>query len=203
MAQARVAGPPELSQTLITIHLTKLETALEQVRKSHPKLNPTDQAMLANALVLAGRHAIALHDSRGFVWPDEYKEFTDSLVGEVIRVQEQLEDGKKVTKRVAKSADVEEPIPLTIDLKPNYEAGESLLESRDDLKAVFSDAMQEGVEYAYAGNDIGWQWALDRANWLTLSDEKVTRKVKVKVRFAEGATGSELGGATKAKARKR
>lgn len=188
---------------MITIHLTKLETALEQVRKTHAKLNSADQAMLANALVLAGRHAIALHDSRSYVWPDEYNEFTGRLVGEVMQIQEQLDEGKKVPKRVTKSAEAEEPIPLTIDLKPNYEAGESMLESRDDLKAVFSDAMQEGVEYVYAGNDIGWQWALDRANWLTLSDESITRKVKVKVRFAEGATGSELGGTTKAKARKR
>lgn len=188
---------------MITIHLTKLETALEQVRKSHPKLNPADQAMLANALVLAGRHAVALHEPKAYVWPDDYNEFTASLVGEVIQIQEQLDEGKKAPKRVAKSAEAEEPIPLAIDLKPNYEAGESMLETRDDLKAVFSDALQEGVEYVYAGNDIGWQWALDRANWVTLSDEKITRKVKVKVRFAEGATGSELGGATKTKAKKR
>lgn len=195
-------GRWRFSQPLITIHLTKLETALEQVKKSHPKLNPADQAMLTTALVLAGRHAVAVHDEKAYSWPDDYRGFTELLSKEIEQVQSQLDEGKKPVKKTAKVVEAEDAIPVVVDLKPNYEAGESQLEGREDLQALFSDALQEGVEYVYAGNDIGWQWALDRANWPTISDDSISRKVKVKVRFAEGAVGSELGAATKAKRRR-
>ena len=67
---------------MLTINLTKLETALEQVRKAYPKLQPTDAALLASALTLAGRHALAQRyaDLGYYLSSDEldqtYKSFT-------------------------------------------------------------------------------------------------------------------------------
>jgi hypothetical protein len=75
-------------------------------------------------------------------------------------------------------------------------AGEKLLEGRDDLKAKLSQALQEGIEFSYAPSDIGWQWSLDRANWNTISGNEVSRRIKVKTEFTEGAVGIETGTGT-------
>ena len=64
--------------------------------------------------------------------------------------------------------------------------------------------LQEGVEYAYSPTDIGWQWALDRANGSTVSSGDISRRIKVKASFTEGAVGVEMGvGGTKKRARKK
>lgn len=174
---------------MTTCQLTKLETALEQVRKSHPKLKPADAALLASALTLTGRHALALYDGQTYKWPDDYEGLTKAMVGQLEMVQEGIEAPKKTTKTTVE----EEPINVSIGLTPNLPAGEQVLEGRNDLKTLLSDVLKEGVEFVYAASDIGWQWALDRANWSTLSGSEISRRIKIKASFTEGAVGIEMG----------
>lgn len=173
---------------MITCHLTKLETAFEQMRKSYPKLPPTDAALLASALTLTGRHALALYDGTQYTWPDEYEDLTKAMVKELEQVNSAVEVVKKT-----KTSPEEEPILVNIGLMPNLSAGEKQLSDRKDLKALLSDALQQGVEFVYAPTDIGWQWALDRVNWSTVSDEDLSRRIKIKANFTEGAIGIEMG----------
>ena len=175
---------------MITINLTKLETALEQVRKSYPKLKPTDAALVASALTLAGRHALAVYEGSTYKWPEDTDKLTQALVPMVDIVQDSVDAPKKT-----KNSPEEEPIILTVGLKPNYEAAETQLEGFDSLKTLVSDIQQEGLEFAYATSDIGWQWALDRANWQTIAGKELTRKIRVKTAFVEGAVGIEQGAA--------
>jgi hypothetical protein len=94
-------------------------------------------------------------------------------------------------------------VTISVGLAPNVTAGETLLEGRDDLKAVLSDVIQQGLEFSYAPSDIGWQWALDRANWNTISGGEVSRRIKIKTSFTEGAVGIETGtGGPKKRTRK-
>lgn len=185
-------------RSLITIHLTKLETALEQVRKSYPKLRPTDAALVASALSLAGRHAIAHYDGEEYVWPEDYERLTAAMRSQVDQIQSGIDEVKP-----KKGAPEEEPITISIGLSPNLSAGEKSLDGYDKLKSVLSDALQAGVEYLYAPSDIGWQWALDRVNWSTVAGKEVSRRIKVKTGFTEGAVGIEQGtGGTKRRAAK-
>ncbi|MBI1757267.1 MAG: hypothetical protein HYR64_09195 [Fimbriimonas ginsengisoli] len=185
---------------MITCHLTKLELALDQVRKTHPKLKPADAALLASALTLTGRHAIALYDGEHYQWPEEYDNLTHKMTPEVAQVQEGIE--LTAPKKVAKNAPEDEPIMIKVGLMPNLTAGESLLGDRKDLKTKLSDVIQDGVEFVYAGTDIGWQWALDRANWSTIAGREISRRIKVKATFTEGAVGVETGtGAAKKRSR--
>ncbi|CAN5391588.1 hypothetical protein BH11ARM1_BH11ARM1_03430 [soil metagenome] len=184
---------------MTTIQLTKLETALDQVKKQYPKLVPADAALLATALSLTGRHAIASYDGNNYEWPGDYQKLTQAMCAEIERVNEAIE--ANAPKRVAKNAPEEEPVMVSLGLKPNLSAGERLLGEREDLKAKLSDILQEGVEYAYAPTDLGWQWALDRANWNTIKGGDVSRRIKIKTSFTEGAVGIELGtGAPKKRA---
>lgn len=186
---------------MITCHLTKLETALDSVRKSHPKLKPADAALLASALTLAGRHALALYDGKQMAWPEDYEKLTKAMSAQLESVTEQLE--ANAPKRTKNSPE-EEPVVITVGLTPNLSAGEKVLSGRNDLKAMLSDVLQDGVEYLYSPTDIGWQWALDRANWATVSNGEVSRRIKVKASFTEGAVGVEMGvGGTKKRARKK
>jgi hypothetical protein len=176
---------------LITCTLTKLESALDTLKKSYPKLLPADVAMVNNALVLTGRHALALYEGEKYVWPDDVEKLTQAMVPTIMLALESAEPVKK-----SKTAPEEEPIGISVGLMPNYEAGEALLKDRDDLKSLLSDILQGGVEFSYQHNDVGWQWALDRANWNTISEQEVSRKVKVKTAFTEGASGVEIGTGT-------
>lgn len=175
---------------MITCHLTKLETAVEQVRKAYPKLSPTDAALLASALSLTGRHALALYDGNQYTWPEEYDELTKALVKQLEMVNEGIEAPKKT-----KNAPEEEPVIVTVGMMPNLSAGEKQLSDRKDLKALLSESLQQGVEFVYAPTDIGWQWALDRVNWNTVSGEELSRRIKIKASFTEGAVGIEMGAA--------
>ncbi len=187
---------------MTTVQLTKLETALDQVRKQYPKLVPADAALLATALSLTGRHALALYEGEQFQWPEDYEKLTHSMVAQVEQVNEAIEHN--APKRTAKSTVEEEPVTISVGLAPNISAGEKLLEGRDDLKTRLSDIVQEGVEFAYAPSDIGWQWALDRANWSTISGGEMSRRIKIKTGFTEGAVGIEMGvGGTKKRAPKK
>ena len=178
---------------MITCQLTKLETALDQVKKVHSKLVPADAALLASALTLTGRHAIALYEGTQYTWPEDYAKLTHAMVGQLQLVQEAIE--ANAPKKVSKTAPEEEPVTVSVGLMPNFTAGENLLKDRDDLKQLLSDVLQEGVEFVYAPSDIGWQWALDRANWSTIANAEMSRRIKVKASFTEGAVGIEMGAA--------
>jgi hypothetical protein len=184
---------------LITCHLTKLETALDQIKKAHPKLKPADAALVASALSLTGRHAIAIYDGEQYKCPEDYDRLTKAMVGQLQMVQEGIDN--TTPKKVAKTAPEEEPVIVTVGLMPNLAAGERILEGRDELKAKLSDILSDGVEFVYSGIDILWQWALDRVNWSTVSDSELSRRIKIKASFTEGAVGIEMGAAgTKKKA---
>lgn len=174
---------------MITLQLTKLETAFDQVRKAHPKLKPADAALLASALTLTGRHALAVYDEKHYRWPDDYEKLAGSMVGEIRSIQDSVESTVKKTK----TSPEEEPISVNIGLAPHLAAGEQVLVGRNDLKALLSDVLKDGVEFVYAASDIGWQWAMDRANWGTISGNEIGRRVKVKAGFTEGAVGVEMG----------
>ncbi len=176
---------------MITCQLTKLETALDQLKKNYTKLMPADAALLASALTLTGRHAIALYDGEQYVWPTDNDKLTRAMVAQVQLVQEAIENN--APKKVSKNAPEEEPVTISVGLMPNFSAGENLLSDRDDLKTVLSDILQDGVEFAYSPTDIGWQWALDRANWNTITGQEISRRVKIKTSFTEGAVGVEMG----------
>lgn len=175
---------------MITVHLTKLEAALDQIRKSYPKLKPADAGLIASAVTLAGRHALAIYDGEHFKWPEEYDKLTKAMVAQLEMVNGGIET---TTKKATKSTVEEEPIVVTIGLSPNVAAGEAILQNRNDLKTLLADILQSGVEFAYAPNDIGWQWALDRANWSTISQNEISRRIKIKASFTEGAVGIEMG----------
>lgn len=179
---------------MITCQLTKLESALDQMKKAYPKLKPTDVTVLVTALTLTGRHALALYDGQQYSWPEDYDKLTSAMVSELQTVQENIE--ANAPKRVSKSAPEEEPINVNVGLAPNLSAGENLLNDRDDLKALLSEVLQKGVEFVYSGADIGWQWALDRVNWNTVADQEISRRIKIKCTFTEGAVGVEMGTST-------
>lgn len=176
---------------MITIQLTKLETAVDQIRKTHTKLVPADQTLLATALSLTGRHAIAIYEGEQYSWPEDYERLTRAMVSQINMVNEAVE--ANTTKRTTKTTVEEEPVTVSVGLMPNLTAGEKLLSNRDDLKAVLSDVLQEGIEFSYNPTDLGWQWALDRANWNTISGHEVSRRIRIKASFTEGAVGIELG----------
>lgn len=179
---------------MITCQLTKLEGALDQLKKSYPKLKPADAALLVSALTLTGRHAKAIYEGEHYSWPEEYDKLTKAMVAQLQQVQEGIESS--TPKRAAKSTVEEEPVTVTVGLAPNLGAGEKLLEDRNDLKALLSEVLQKGVEFVYSGIDIGWQWALDRANWSTIADQEMSRRIKIKCGFTEGAVGVEMGTST-------
>jgi hypothetical protein len=184
---------------LITIQLTKLETALDQVRKAYPKVNAADAALVAAALSLAGRHAVAIYDGVEYTWPEENEKLFRAMIPEIQQVQTTVEP----TKKAKAAATEDEPVTLTVGLAPNYAAGEKKLGDRNELKTLMSDILQEGVEFVYNPTDIGWQWALDRANWTTYLGEELLRRVKVKTSFVQGAVGVEMGTTTKKRATKK
>lgn len=179
---------------MITCQLTKLESALDQMKKAYTKLKPADVTLLVTALTLTGRHALALYDGQQYSWPEDYEKLTHAMIGELQVVQEAIE--ANAPKRVLKSAPEEEPVMVNVGLAPNLSAGEKLLADRDDLKAVLSEVLQKGVEFVYSGADIGWQWALDRVNWNTVADKDISRRIRIKCTFTEGAVGVEMGTAT-------
>ena len=186
---------------MLTCQLTKLEIALDQVKKAHPKLMPADAALLASALSLTGRHALALYEEEQYVWPEDNDRLTKAMVAQVKITQEAIE--ANAPKKVSKNAPEDEPVQIPVGLMPNYSAGEKVLQDRKDLKTLLSDVLQEGVEFTYQPNDIGWQWALDRANWSTIAGQDISRRIKIKTGFTQGAVGVEMGtGAAKKRAKK-
>lgn len=176
---------------MITCQLTKLETALDQIKKNYTKLVPADAALIASALTLTGRHAVAIYEGEQYRWPEDYEKLTSAMVPQLLLINEGIE--ATAPKRAVKSTTEEEPIMVSVGLMPNYLAGEKLLQERKDLQTLLSDILQEGVEFVYASSDIGWQWALDRANWSTITAHDSSRRIKIKASFTEGAVGIEMG----------
>jgi hypothetical protein len=186
---------------MLTCQLTKLEIALDQVKKAHPKLMPADAALLASALSLTGRHALALYEEEQYVWPEDNDRLTQAMVSQIKITQEAIE--MNAPKKVSKNAPEDEPVQIAVGLMPNFSAGEKILQDRKDLKTLLSDVLQEGVEFTYQPNDIGWQWALDRANWSTIAGQDISRRIKIKTAFTQGAVGIEMGtGTAKKRAKK-
>ncbi|HRI44792.1 MAG TPA: hypothetical protein PLL78_11195 [Fimbriimonadaceae bacterium] len=176
---------------MIVCHLTKPESTLDQVRKAHPKLKPTDAALIASSLVLSGRYALAVYDEKEYSWPEDIEKLTKAMLSQMKQIQETVE---VATKRAQRVAIEEEPVEVRIGLLANYAAGEKLLGDRKDLKTLLGDILKAGVEFQFGPQDIiGWQWALDRANWHTLTDGELTRRVKLKATFQDNSVGVELG----------
>jgi hypothetical protein len=187
---------------LIICNLTKLESAVDQIRKTHPKLLAADAALVASALSLTGRHAKAVYEGQYFIWPNDNEKLMVSMSGHLHSINAVIVESlpKKITKNTILD---DEPVVVNIGLAPNLAAGEDLLDTREDLKTLLSDILQAGVEFSYSSADIGWQWALDRANWNTISDGDLSRRIKIKALFTEGAVGSEQGTTTKKRTAKK
>lgn len=193
MAQRKAAaqkGPAPM----ITCNLTKPETTIDNIRKAYPKLKPTDAAMVSAALVLSGRYAVATYDEKEYNWPEDYENLSNALVAEISQIQSTVDTGSK---KALKAAAEEEAIEIKVEVAPSISAGELVLGGREDLKTLLSDLVHAGVEYIYASNDIGWQWALDRVNWSTITGADILRRVKLKVGFSGETRGTEMGTAKK------
>ncbi len=185
---------------MTTINLTKPELTFDQIRKAYPDLKPTDVALVATALVETGRFATAVHDDVDFAWNSEdYAPMTKSLFAEVAQVQETVDEKKKVSAK----APEEEPVTLSVHLKPSLTAGERILVGREDLKTLVADIIQEGVEFLFSPTDIGWHWTLERVNWATLSGGDLKRRVKFRPTFDGSAVAVELGPGGKRKVSKK
>ncbi|MCW5936177.1 MAG: hypothetical protein KIT11_02580 [Fimbriimonadaceae bacterium] len=184
---------------MVTINLTKPELTFDLIRKLYPDLKPTDVALVTTALIETGRFAMASHDGVDYEWDAEsYQDMTKSLFAEVAQVQETVEDKKKVTK-----TGEEEPVTLSVLLKPSQSSGEAVLGDREDLKTLVSDILAGDVEFLFSPTDIGWHWTLERVNWSTLSSGDLKRRVKFKPTFEGSATAVELGPGGKRKATKK
>lgn len=174
---------------MITCNLNKPESTFDTIRKAYKELQPTDAALIATALVEAGRFADAVYDEKSYAWsPDQHDAMTRAIAREVIQVNEAIEEPKKKVKVVE-----EESVTLSVLLKPSQAAGELFLADRDDLKTLLGDILEEGVEYLYASTDLGWQWTLERVNWATLSEGEMKRHIKFRADFVEPHIGVELG----------
>lgn len=173
---------------MLICSLHKPESTYDQVRKAYPKLKPTDAALIATALVLSGRYALAVYDNKQFNWPADHEGLTKELLKEIEIVQQSLANNAKKTAKPAE----EELTDISVSLLPNYPAGEKILSAREDLKTLLSDILQEGVEFNYSPGDIGWLWALDHVNWSVISNGELGRRFKFKGKFADKSVGVEL-----------
>lgn len=179
---------------MIVCNLSKPEATIEQVKKAYPKLKQTDAAILAVALVFSGRYAIAVYDGQEYHWPDDYNKLTQALLGQIAQIQLSVEG---TTKKALKAAAEEEPVEVRIGLKANYQEAEQRLAGNESLKTLLSDTLVSGMEFQYTPTEIGWQWALDRANWATMSEGELTRRIKIKTVFEDATVGTEMGTGTK------
>lgn len=174
---------------MIVCNLTKPEATQEQVRKSYPKLGQTDVAQLSIALVLTGKYALAHYDGQTYRYPEDVNKFTKALSVTLNQIQSTVEPTKKAKAAAAE----EEPVEVKVGLSCNLVEGEHVLGDRKDLKALLGEVVKEGLEFQYTPTDILWQWALDRANWTTISGGELTRRVKLKTNFEDSTLGTELG----------
>ncbi len=175
---------------MITCNLSKPEATFDQVRKQYKDIPPTDVALLSMALVESGRMAVAIHDGLEYAWNGKYDTgLSESLAREVAQVQEAVAGEKKKT---AKGVE-EESVGLTVHLKPSVPAGELILGNRNDLKVLFADMLNEGVEFLFSATDIGWHWNLERVNWTTFTGGELGRRIHFHAEFMAPHTTGELG----------
>lgn len=177
---------------MIVCNLTKPENTLDQVKKQFPKLAHTDAAQVAIALILSGKYAKAHYDDQEFQYPQDVNKLTAALSKEIAIIQTTVDNTKKAKAAAAE----EEPVEVKVGLSCNLIEGEATLANREDLKTVLSDALQSGVEFQFGPTDVLWQWALDRANWNTISGGELTRRVKLKTFFQDNTVGTDLGSGT-------
>ena len=180
---------------MIVCNLTKPETTLDQVRKAFPKLVQTDAAQLAIALILSGKFAYAHYDDKSYSYTEDINDLTTALTSELHQIQVAAEPAKKLTKAAQAQFD-EEQIEVKIGLSCNLSVGEKMLGDREDLKSLLSEIVGSGVEFQYGPTDVLWQWALDRANWSTVSGGELTRRVRLKSNFQDSSVGVDLGSVT-------
>jgi hypothetical protein len=187
------ALPPGEPTELIVCNLTKPEAILDQVKKTYTKLAQTDAALIASALKVSGTYALAVYEGTNYEWPTEYEGLTTALLGQLSIIQGSVEAPVKRMTKAALAAQEEEVMEAKVGLIPNFAEGEKLLGDRNDLKTLFGEILQGGVEFQYGPIDIGWQWALDRVNWATVSNGELTRRAKIKATFQGDAVGVEMG----------
>lgn len=189
---------PKDEPRLITCNLNKPESTFDTIRKAYKELKPTDAALIATALVEAGRFADAVYDDKAYAWePETYNDLTRAVSREVTQVQDTVEETKKAKAKAAE----EEAVTLTVRLRPSVAAGEKILGDRKDLKTLMGDLLSEGVEFLYSNTDIGWHWTLERVNWATLSGGELKRHIKFRADFVEPHVSLELGPGGKRKKR--
>ncbi len=180
---------------MIVCNLTKPESTLDQVRKAYPKLVQTDAAQLAIALIESGKFAFAHYDEVAYSYPEDVNGLTKALSVELHQIQVAAEPPKKLTKAAQATFD-EEQIEVKIGLSCNMAIGEKMLGDREDLKSLLGEVVGSGVEFQYGPTDVLWQWALDRANWNTVSGGDLTRRVRLKSNFQDSSVGVDLGSVT-------
>ena len=188
-------GPGEVFPPVISCNLTKPESTFDQVRKTYEKLKPIDVTLLATAIVECGHLAKVVYDGHEYVWPGDQDKLAKALAGDVQGAYDSDGDGgksKKAAKVKAKALE-ETIIRLTIPVKANQQAGESILGKRKDLKTMLGDILDEGVEYLYTPTDIRWRWSLERVNWSTVSGGDLPHHVIFNPEFADKCIGIELG----------
>lgn len=194
LGAGRVVTPcPWRLSDLTTVNLNKLEAVVDVIRKGYPKLAAADATLIATALMTAGRDAIAVYDDQRYMWPIQTEALTTALARNIELIQMTTE--APTTKKTKASAE-DEVVVVSVNLAPNLDSSIKLLGNRKDLIGLFNDIIESGVEFHYMPTDIGWQWALDRVNWSTVTESELTKKFKHKVVFAHGATGVELGTGT-------
>ena len=175
---------------MISCNLSKPETTFDQVRKTCEGLQPTDIALVASAIVQAGRCAAAEYDGVTYELSPAHQE---ALTMAVLREVEQIQlsgDESKIKK--SKTTD-EEIITLTIPIRASQAAGEAVLGGKKKLSKLLAKLLDEGVEYFYTTTDIGWHWALERVNWSTLTGGETGRRIKFNVSFVDNCLAEELG----------
>ncbi len=179
---------------MIVCNLSKPEATLDQVKKSYPKLKVTDAALVATALVISGREAQAIYEGTTYSWPSDIDGLTASLLRQLAIVQaaEPVVAPVRKTKAMIAAAE-EEFVEIKVGLNANFKQAEKLLDDRSDLKTLLSDILGGGIEFQYTAQDIGWQWALDRVNWTTVSNGELTRRIKLKATFQGDVVGTEMG----------
>ncbi|MFW5697592.1 MAG: hypothetical protein ACOCX1_03420 [Fimbriimonadaceae bacterium] len=187
---------------MITCNLTKPEATFDQLKKAQDKLHPTEVALIATALVESGRYAKAKRDGKEFGYPDDHEDLTRVVMQEIEQIKQTLDEGEKKTKRKTKTTEAED-IMLDLELVPNVDAGEEYLAERKDLKPLFNQLLEEGVEYLFSPTDIQWQWSLERVNWFVASAGDLERRVKFRVVSSGDTTFTELGPGGKKRAKRK
>lgn len=183
---------------MTSCNLTKPESTFDSIRKTYKDLKPTDVALVATALVQAGKFADCVYDGQVYAWnPNQHEALTRAYQKEVEQVQ-QAETG--LTKAKAKVM-AEETVTLTCHLRPSMAAAERILGRRKDLITMVSDILSEGVEFLYSPTDLGWPWTLERVNWSTVSGGELMRRIKFQAEFEEPCAAVELAQSGKRKKR--